>query len=56
MPRKRITHRRMAGQQQRAHWPWDDRGRSAVTVESVQRDMAAIRAMLPRRCWLLVRV
>lgn len=31
---------RMTGQ--RVAWPWDDRGRSAVTRASVERDIAAL--------------
>jgi len=28
-------------------WPWSDRGRSAVTRESVQADIARLAALLP---------
>lgn len=35
---------RMTGQ--RVAWPWDDRGRSAVTRESVERDISELSAWL----------
>ena len=35
-------------------WPWTDRGRSAVTPESVRADMEALRAMVKATAYSLV--
>lgn len=48
---------RRAGNEGRCiEWPWDDRGRSAVTRESVLADIERLRAWLEPRFFVLVRL
>lgn len=35
-------------QVQRVRWPWDDRGRSALTADDVRQSLAALSALLPQ--------
>lgn len=49
-------HQAARGRPRRRAWPWDDRGRSAVTEADVRRSLDALRQWLPRHLAPVVRL